>query len=301
MLARIQAALILFSLWLVNLLFRFMTVRAAWNLGEFLGLLTYKALPGRRKIVRNNIEIVAKAHPEIEVTDQLILDIFRRSAANLVCSVKTYPMSVQQLTKYVTIKAHPSFGQAIAAKKGAVLTLAHMGNWEILSKIPNLFEPLPENFGAIYRPLDNKIVDKYVAKQRTSFGCQMFSKRTSVNTFSSFLKKGGILGILADQRAGRSNKNARLFFSEPSPRSKLPAVLAKRTGAPVFAFSVHSKEKATWCVEIKPIELPQSEDIGDIVDTITRSYEERFHSHILDVFWLHRYWSKQLKKTKNTS
>lgn len=296
MLQRLQAAIILIGLWFVNLAFRFITVRGTWRIGEWLGYITYKTLPGRRSVVRYNLEIVGKAHPKINITEKLILDVFKRSAANLVCSIKTYGMSPEQLSNIVTINVHPAFSQAIKDQSGAVLTLAHMGNWEILSKISSLIQPEPKNFGAVYRPLDNKIVDSYVAKQRTKFGCLMFSKKTSVSKLSSFIKQGGILGILADQRSGSASKNARDFFSKPTPRSKLPAVLARRTNAPLFSVAVYSETKGRWSIDITPVSISNTEETETIVDAVSQSYEQLFIQHIIDVFWLHRYWNSNINK-----
>ncbi len=296
MIQKLQAALILFSLGFINFIFRFITVKGTWRLGKWLGHLTYYALPGRQNIVRYNLKVVAQACPEIEVSDQLTLEVFQRSAANLVCSIKTYGMTPQQLSKFVTINIHPEFKQALEKNDGAILTLAHMGNWEILSKISSLVDPEPTNFGAVYRPLDNKIVNTYVAKQRTKFGCQMFSKKTPVGVLSTFIKEGGVLGILADQRSGKAKKTARDFFGQSTPRSKLPAVLAKRTHAPLFNVSVHSPEEASWQIDITPIQTEHSLETSDIVDAISHSYEHSFRQHLVNVFWLHRYWNSGANK-----
>lgn len=293
MLDRLAAIPILLALCCVNLIFRIFTVRGAWRLGEILGSLCYHCMPRRRRAVEHNLRTVAAARSDIPFSDQLVKAIFRRSCANLTCSLKTYAIPPEKLGRLIKVNTHPTFLEAINNQSGSIYCLAHMGNWEILSKIAPYITPPPMPFGAIYRPLDNKVADRYVVDQRTRHGCQMFPKSTSINTFSSFIKNGGCLGILADQRAGKSSKNARPFFGKDSARSKLPALLHQRTGAPLFSVAVYSEQPATWTIDIQPILLPTDHKLStdEVVTHITSAYESIFTTHLLDVFWLHSYWS----------
>lgn len=260
-------------------------------MGECLGTLCYRLMSKRRQIVEKNLHIVASHENAITPSPQLTESIFQHNIANLVCSLKTYGMSPAKLSEYVEIQVDDAFREAIQKNTGAVLCLAHMGNWEILSKVSSLVTPEPKNFGAIYRPLDNKAADTYVVKQREKYNCKMFPKKTSMHKLSSFIREGGILGILADQNTGRSAKNNRPFFGVESTRSKLPAILHLRTQAPLFSVAVFSNEIGKWKIQISAIKLPDGElNTDQVMERITRAYESNFTQHIKDVFWFHRYW-----------
>lgn len=292
MLDRLKAIPILLTLFLVNAVFRFISVRTVWNIGECLGTLCYRLMPKRRAIVDFNMEVVANHTQDFTPTPELTESIFQRNIANLSCTLKTYGMKPKQLEKVIDVNVSPSFHQAVKDKSGAIMCLGHMGNWEILTKLMPLVDPVPEHFGAIYRPLDSKAADRYVANQRKEYNCEMFPKSTSIGKLSTFLRKGGVLGILADQRSGGA-KNARPFFGMNSERSKLPAVLHLRTGAPLFCLSVSSPVEGRWSVSIEPIDIEETSPTTDtVVAAITRAYEKIFSENILDVFWLHRYWVK---------
>lgn len=292
MLTKITAIPIVFTIWLVNAIFRFIKIESTWTLGECLGSLCYRLMPKRRKIVEYNMQVVAASDPRIIPSAALTESIFQRNIANLTCSLKTYGMTPQQLAKCVDIEVSDEFHEVIKNKQGAILCLAHMGNWEILSKIATLTTPFPEKFGAIYRPLDNQVADSYVAEQREKHNCQMFSKSTPMGTLSTFIRAGGVLGVLADQRSGRPRKTNRPFFGVNSARSQLPAVLHMRTEAPLFSVTVTSPKPAHWKVIISPISTRENHrNTKDLViESITRSYEKMFSTHLLDVFWMHRYW-----------
>lgn len=291
MIDKLKAIPILLVLWLANALFRIVSVKTAWKLGECLGTLCYYLMPSRSAIIFENLKTVAAQHTELKATSALAKDVFQRCSANLVSSLKTYGMTSEQLTPYITVQCTESFTQCLENKQGAVLCLAHMGNWEILSKIALFLTPQPQHLGAVYRPLDSKAADDYVAEQRSKYHCQMFPKSTPIGTLTTFIREGGILGVLADQRTGRAKKNNRPFFSKDSARSKLPAVLHLRTSASLFSVAVYSKTPGTWVIDIQAITIPEKKLTTDeVVSIVTRSYEHTFSQHPLDVFWLHKYW-----------
>ncbi|WP_018969417.1 lysophospholipid acyltransferase family protein [Rubritalea marina] len=290
---RLKSIPVIVAISLVNILFRYMKVETTWLIGDIVGAIGYRIMPKRRAIIDNNMRIVAKQHPEVVPSPALSEAIFRRNVSQLACTLKTYGMTPEQLSEHITIHISTEYQQAILNNSGAVLCLAHMGNWEILTKISSLLDPEPKKFGAVYRPLDSKAADRYVAQQREEYHCQMFPKSTSPSKLANFIRNGGILGVLADQRSG-GPKNTRPFFGIDSARSKLPAILHLRTQAPLFSLSLSSPEPGQWLVEILPVDLskcsaePQRDEV---IDAITASYEKSFSKHLLDVFWLHRYWA----------
>lgn len=297
MLDRLIAIPILFCLWLVNTVFRLISIKTTWRLGEALGSLCYYLMPTRRAIVRHNLQVVSKHLPEMETDPQMTKRIFRRSVANLISSLKTYSLKPGKISECVKVQVAPCLMERTERGEGAILCLAHMGNWEILSKIAPFTFPAHTSFGALYRPLDNKAADQYVAQQRARYGCQMYPKGTPMGRLSGAIREGRLLGILADQRAGGS-RNSRPFFGALTSRSKLPAVLHLRTGAPLYSVAVYATAAGRWQIDITPIALPTGEKLttDEVVGHVTTAYEETFTKHFLDVFWLHRYWRDRSQK-----
>lgn len=294
MLQLITAIPTILAFWLLTNVFRLIPLPICWKIGSALGALCYKILPKRSATIRKNLNIVSDHTQSLEVTEDLVREVFKRNAANLICASKTYGMPIKKLRKHVTVLYDDESIAAVKQPDGGLLCIAHMGNWELLSKFPELASFGIHPIGALYRPLDNKFADKYVDKQRTKSGCVMFPKQTSVNTLSTFIKNGGYLGVLADQKAG-GRKNAVPFFGRDTPRSMLPAILKKRTNANFFSLSVYSPEPAKWIISIEHIPTPTEASTKEIRQLVTTRYEEMFTKHPLDVFWLHRYWRDQKK------
>ena len=286
---RFNSILLIILLQLTMGLFKFLPISACWKIGELLGCVFYWILASKRRVVRENLEVVSARHPEVLVSRSVIMGIFRRSFANLTCSIKIYGMPLERVMEQVDTVIPDELLEDIAVGNGHILCTAHMGNWELLSNVLAIKFPHGASFGAIYRPLDNEFANQYVLKEREKYGCKMFAKRTSVFLLGRFIKEGGNLIMLADQRAGKKSKYARPFFGRDSARSKLPALLQRRTGAKLYMISCHSDEPAKWKIEFTRVPV-DSDDTEEILTAITAEYEKEFLAHILDVFWLHKYW-----------
>jgi KDO2-lipid IV(A) lauroyltransferase len=149
--------------------------------------------------------------------------------------------------------------QSLAGGKGVVLLLSHMGNWEILSRLVHFF-PRGSKAGAFYRPLNNRLLDKRVLDRRQADGTRMFSKGDNPLHVAGFLREGGIVGILADQRVGHQGELVE-FFGRITRASPLPSLLARRSksspsspnlpasGKPYSCRSPHHPPPPTawWC------------------------------------------------------
>jgi KDO2-lipid IV(A) lauroyltransferase len=172
--------------------------------------------------------------------------------------------------------------QALANGKGVVLLLSHMGNWELLSRIVHLF-PEGTKTGAFYRPLNNRLMDERVLRRREADGTRMFSKRDPFHQVTGFLREGGVVGVLADQRVGIQGELVH-FFGRMTRASPLPSLLARRSKSAVLALSVTTVAPGKWRAIFLPVETPYT------TEHCTAALEESMKTGPLDVFWLQERW-----------
>lgn len=295
----VTAYLAIILYWLVAVFFRLLPVSVCWRIGECLGAVFFVIMPRKREVVRKNLETVAAHTDDFAVTESLVKDVFRRSFANLTCAVKTYGMEPEQLLEITEIQLPPDFLEDIKNPQGGIYCLAHMGNWEILSKLFATQVPENQRLGAIFRPLNNPRINELVLKERERYNCVMFPKGTPISRLSRFIKEGNHLGILADQRVGKERKYAHAFFGQDSTRSRLPALLKRRTSQNLYIVANYSTSPGRWKIEVFPIES-ESNDTDELLSLITQGYERLFREHLTDVFWLHDYWRIKRKKADNT-
>jgi Kdo2-lipid IVA lauroyltransferase/acyltransferase len=254
----------------------------AFRLGELLGGLAWHLMAKRRNTVMRNLRIVFAGEKNLAEIRAIARETFRRSGANLISAAHTSRLTPEELGRVIDIENLELLEDKLAAGKGVVLLLAHMGNWEILSRIVHLFPPGCKT-GAFYRPLNNPLLDARVLARRQADGTRMFSKRDPFHQVTGFLRDGGIVGILADQRVGMQGEVAP-FFGRLTRASPLPSLLARRAKAGVMALSLVTTAPGKWRARFLPVETPYT------IANCMKALEASMKRGLVDVFWLQERW-----------
>lgn len=259
-----------------------------FRMGEWLGSVAWYVYPDRRRIVLRNLRIAFGGEMNLPEIRALARESFRRTGANLVSAAHTARLTPEQLRKSIHVEGLDLLEDAHAAGKGVVILLAHMGNWEVLSRLIHFF-PKGSKAGAFYRPLNNPLLDKRVLDRRQADGTRMFSKRDPFHQITGFLREGGLVGVLADQRIGRQGEIVR-FFNRVTRASPLPCLLARRSKSIVVVFSLVTESPGKWKVVISPVESP-----GTTAGCM-KALEESMKMSPLDVFWMQERWKAKIRR-----
>lgn len=253
-----------------------------FRLGESIGRLLWRTMRRRRRIVIKNLRIALAGEMPVGEIRGVARASFIRSVANLVSVAHTARVSPEVLESRVTVENPEVLEAAVKGGSGALLLPPHMGNWELLSRITRLVSSGRER-GALYRPLNNPHLDKRLTERRRSEGARLFSKRDSLLDITGFLKDGGMIGVLADQRAGWQGGHTN-FFGRLTRSSQLPQVLIRRCKVPALAISVRTTAPGRWALKYHPVAAPA--DTQACMDAIERAMRES----LVDVFWFQDRW-----------
>jgi hypothetical protein len=128
-----------------------------------------------------------------------------------------------------------------AAGKGVLLFTAHIGNWEYTTPFLSL---AGLRLAVIARRIKNPYVDALVTAVRARFNTRVIRHREAVRESLRWLRSGGVLGLLFDQRITEGGLSVP-FFGRPARTTGLPALLALRVGCPVHP--VHSPHSTHPC------------------------------------------------------
>ena len=259
-----------------------------FRMGELLGSLAWHLMPQRRKIVLRNLRIAYAGEKSLAEIQALARASFRRTGANLVSAAHTARLPVARLKKILHVENPELLEQTLAHGRGVVLLLAHMGNWELLTRLVHFFPP-GSTCGAFYRPLNNPLLDERVLRRRQAHGTRMFSKRDPFHQVTAFLREGAIVGILADQRVGTQGDPV-TFFGRLTRASPLPSLLARRTKSPVLALSLTTTAPGKWQARYLPVENPPTTQ--HCMDAL----ETAMQANPADVFWLQERWKIQPRR-----
>ncbi len=259
-----------------------------FRLGEALGSLAWHLLPQRRKIVLRNLRIAYAGEKSLTEIHALARASFLRTGANLVCAAHTARLPEARLKKILHVENPGLLAETLAQGRGLVILLAHMGNWELLTRLVHFFPP-GSKCGAFYRPLNNPLLDERVLRRRQAHGTRMFSKRDPFHQVTAFLREGGIVGILADQRVGTQGDMVN-FFGRLTRASPLPSLLARRAKSPVLALSLTTTAPGKWQARFLPVEAPPT------TQHCMYALETAMKAEPTDVFWLQERWKIQPRR-----
>ena len=253
-----------------------------FRFGELLGGIAWRFLPSRRQIVLRNLRIACCGEYDLPTLRRMARETFRRTGANLFSAAHTARLPKEKLRKVIHIENLSLLEESLARGSGVVLLLSHMGNWELLSRLVHLF-PKGSKTGAFFRPLNNLLMDEKVLHRRQADGTRMFSRRDSTHHVAGFLRDGGIVGILADQRVGRQGELVSLF-GRLTRASPLPSLLARRSKSAVLALSLTTVAPGKWRAEFMPVDTPHT------TPNCMRTLQKAMAAGPTDVFWFQDRW-----------
>jgi KDO2-lipid IV(A) lauroyltransferase len=253
--------------------------------GAWLGSVAGALLGRRRRTVDRNLRIAFGDLMSASELSVLSREVFKRAGSNLFASLSTAKLSEKALAGAVDVRDLHIFHSALGRGKGVVMVLAHMGNWEALAQwFPRLLPPGRPG-ATVYRPLNNPIMNERVKAARKRLGIELFSRDDNPLGMAGFLRRGGALGVLADQRAGKLGELVP-FFGRLTSSAPIPAILARRTGAALVGTSLRSLGSGRWELRFhaaEPEPEPTTAGVMKLVERMVRVSPA-------DVFWLQERW-----------
>ncbi|MGJ8697643.1 MAG: lysophospholipid acyltransferase family protein [Verrucomicrobiaceae bacterium] len=260
---------------------RLLSVSTTYSIGQFLGRLGYRVLPYYRNLLMRNFRYAYGTEKSLEELRELTEETFEQNGANLISALRIPFCPDEQKLEHVVFKNKEILAEALAEDKGVIIVAPHMGNWELLAQTVNLIHHNAV-VGTHYRPLNNPILDKLIKERRSKKGLHLFPKLSSTHKLASFIRDKGVLGIMSDQRVGERGEPT-VYFGRPTTFSPLPAVLAKRTGAPMIGLHCRTIAPHLWEVTITRVTNPTPQACAtSIEDAINRAPR--------DAFWFQDRW-----------
>ncbi len=250
--------------------------------GEFVGKAIWPLMKGRQRTIARNLRIAGGSGVGKEGIEESAKRNFIRTTANLVSSSVSANLSPERFGEILEVENPELLEDAVAKGNGVILLLAHMGNWELLTRLHRLF-PEGTKSGAFYRPLNNPILNERILKEREADGTRLFSKRDSLHHVSGFLRENGVIGILADQRVAMQGEVVP-FFGRITRASPLPSLLARRCKSVVLSLSLRTVAPGKWSARYHAVEKPY--DTANCMEALERAMRVSLN----DVFWLQERW-----------
>ncbi len=181
--------------------------------------------------------------------------------------------------------------KALEQGTGIVLISGHIGSWEVLVQ----YTGYVLKGGGIYKRISNSFLDRWYKKVRERSGIQLFELQERTAPIK-YLKKGGRVGFVADQHAGRAGISVN-FMNRPASTFRGPAQLADMSGSRMLFYSCVHEKGGKLRVRIQDLGFVERESFTDRDEAVThytglwvKALEKVIRDYPEQYFWVHRRW-----------
>lgn len=282
--------------WLVSIL----PEKPACRMGESVGLLIRRLLPGRRRIAEDNIRQslgYMRAQPNWgggdATVEQLACAVFRSIGRSLVETCRLYHGRADRLIDSIEVRGLEHYQAARGRGKGLIFLTGHCGNWELVAlAYARLFN---SSMSVVARRQNNPYLNRMVERMRMHYDNRVIYKDNALKSMMAVIRKDGVIGLLVDQAVFPEEGSLVSFLGRPAWSSKAPVLLARKTGVAVLPAFIH-REGGRHIIDLYP-ELQFCGEGGDVgwqsdVQLYSAAIERFIIEHPTDWYWVHRRWKR---------
>jgi Kdo2-lipid IVA lauroyltransferase/acyltransferase len=262
-----------------------------WPLSDLLAFVLCNLFGYRKKIILSNLQnsFPEKTEAEIQV---LIKQFYRHFADLLLESIKGLTLSKQELQRRFVYLNPEIFQPLFEKNKSAILLGSHFSNWEwgVLSFPLSVQHTVV----GVYKPLKNKILDKYLTSLRKQWGLHLTDMTHTGKAVVQYKNQPTIFVLIADQTPSDiRNAHWVRFLNQQTPFLHGMDKLARQTGYPVYYFEIERVRRGFYEVSFTHISEAK-EDLaeGEITRRFAKRLEATIHRSPADWLWSHRRWKR---------
>ncbi len=281
-----------FFLRLVAEIFRLVPFGAMYVLSDGLAFLLYNIIGYRKKVVLENLRRSFPEKNEDEIRH--IARLFYQNLTDTTLeTVKYFTTSFAETSRRCPVLNPEAVNLYLDRGQPVILAGSHYNNWEITGlTMPPTFHGTTVT---AYKPLTNKVIDRYLNWTRSRTGMEMVSME---DTFKEMRKRAGepIVWILLSDQSPSSRKSAHWVTFLGQDTASLPGmdVLARKFNYPVLYYHVRRVKRGFYEVEFSEIWKNPSEAAEmDVTRAYARRLEEKIRERPENWLWSHKRWKIQ--------
>ncbi len=268
------------SLLPLSLLYRFA------DLGYYI---IYYVFTYRKQVVRHNLtqSFPEKAQEEIIRIEQQ----YFRFLSNLVVEViKMNSISRSELRRRVKFTNLDLVEQYFTKGESVLACTGHYGNWELCMLA--LGDQLSKPEYVIYKPLNNKVFDKWFYNIRSRFGNHFIPMRQTLRSIAATKNEPTMFCFAGDQTPAGSEAHHWIdFMHQQTPVLLGLEKIARQTNRPIFYFNAKVVRRGYYEVDCIPLCLePKATTEYEITNQQFSLLEDILRNEPAYWLWSHRRW-----------
>ena len=191
------------------------------------------------------------------------------------------------LDKYIRIENIEKL-EEIKKSQPVIFISAHFSNFELMAMV---IEKAGVNLSAIYRPLNNKMVNSIMEPLRKKYICKNQIKKgiNGVRESLKFFKQGTSIAIMIDQRVSEGEKIN--FFNHPALTTTIPAQFVKKFGCKIQPVHIERYDKVNFKITFEDqIIIEENSDETLISLKLNQWLEKKIRKNPSQWIWSHDRW-----------
>lgn len=263
----------------------------ALGAGALVGHLAGTLLRIRRRVVDGNLALAFPQQPA-RWRNRVARAAYRHVGREGVALLRLARMEAAELRERVTFGGLERLIEAVESGRGVVLVAGHLGNWEIAGASLTA-QGLPVD--AVAQVQHNPLFDAALVGTRERLGMRVIPRGEALRDGLRSLRKGRILGLVADQNV-RSGGIFVDFFGVPASTPRGPGLFALRTGAVVVTIMGLREPgaRSRYRVDLDVVPVPPASDgeeaIREVMESCNRTLERYILAAPEQYFWFHKRW-----------
>ena len=266
-------------------IFKLLGYRISSEFGCFLGK-TFGPFFRSKKMIKNNL-----IKFDNSLTSEKIENILKEMWGNYGRILSEYPYISSfrkgDLDQYIKIENKEKLDE-IKKGKPVVFVSAHFSNFELMAMV---IEKAGINLSAIYRPLNNKMVNSIMEPLRKKYICknQIQKGINGVRESLKFFKQGVSIAIMIDQRVSEGEKIN--FFDNPAFTTTIPAQFVKKFGCKIQPVHIERYDKIYFRINFEEqIVVDENTNNSSISLKLNQWLEKKIRKNPAQWIWSHDRW-----------
>ncbi len=277
-------------LWFISIL----PYRLFYSFSDLVCFLVYRVIGYRKKVVRNNLELVFPMKSKQEI-DRIEKDFYAHMCDMFLEMVKTMSLSKNEVKeRYDVINIETL--QNVLQKKSVLIICSHYANWEWNVSINNYIDAKGY---AVYQKIGNKYFDAFVKKVRARWNTTLITQTQTVKTVIKNHKNNirAGYGMVSDQ----SPQWHRAQYWSEFMGIKVPIfngteIMARKMDLAVLFLKVSKVKRGYYNAEFIPMTMAGgSTGKNEITDQFLRLTENQIREAPEFYFWTHKRWKHRDK------
>ena len=240
-----------------------------------------------KKIINNNIK---KAFPDYNSKELNKIKSSMWNNYGRVFAEYLYMKNFRNgnLSKNISIEGEDVLLNIKDQNQKVVFISGHFSNFELMAM---QIDKIGIKIGAIYRPLNNIFLNKFMERIRKKYICNNQIKK-GIGGLKELIKlnnQGFSTALMIDQRVSQGIKSN--FFNEKAFTTTIPAQLIKKFNMPVVPIFIERYEGIKFKMKVhKPIHFSHEDTIENITNELNKILEKMILTNPNNWIWSHNRW-----------